>query len=398
MNKELDTFITNTGTLDARVQRATGLNGMSELTGKMKERELNRATDLLIENPCNESCSTCFFQEAGGTGKIRLTPEVIEDIRLTADILGGRDSKLFTLYPKEITTATPLLPVFTERSINRTLTNGKCLGEPGVLQSLKNAGIKELMITVPGGSTAYALYTKENEQTYDRLLRNIGLAVREGFNVGVFYPVFQPNINDVIPTTLTLQELGVQAIKFIRVIPVGAALNLTDDMFINKEQTVEFLSNVNTARKRTKNAVELTLFGGSFGPNFYGKSIYRYLAGIDDRWPGSQYYCPMVDGQFIGISYGTGKAFPCFKALSFPELTSGEYKNGKLVRTLPLITKENLEKNLRGQCAAQECKYQPLCMGGCLITAFAFAKRRGEADPLYAGQDVCVTRLLEENQ
>jgi radical SAM protein with 4Fe4S-binding SPASM domain len=388
MKVELDTFRTNTGTLDARIQRVTGLNGSGNLIEQMKGRGQNRATDLLIESPCNESCSTCFFQEAGGPGKIRLTPEVVDNIRTTAEILGNPDPKLFTLYPKEITTAMPLLPVFSERSMTRTLTNGKRLGEPGVLQTLKNAGIMDLMITVPGRAAAYALYTREKEQTYDRLLNNIGLAVREGFNVGVFYPVFQPNVDDVLPTTLQLQELGVREIKFIRVIPVGAAQNLSDDMFLGNEETLQFLTNVNTARKQTQDAMELTLFGGSFGPNFYGKSIYRYLAGINDRWPGSQYYCPMINGQFIGITYGTGKAYPCFKALSFPELSSGAQ----------FLTEENLENTLRGQCAKDDCQYQPLCLGGCRITAFAFAKRRGEAEPLYAGQDVCVTRLLEENQ
>lgn len=398
MNIELDTIRTNSGTLNERIQRATGLNGVDALMEQMDKRAQNRATDLLIESPCNESCSTCFFQEAGGPGKIRLTPGVVDDIRTTADILGSPDPKLFTLYPKEITTAMPLLPVFSERSITRTLTNGKRLGEPGVIDSLKNKGIKDLMITVPGGANAYALYTREKEQTYDRLLRNIDLAVREGFRVGIFYPVFRPNIEDVIPTTLVLQELGVKSIKFIRVIPAGAARSLPDDIFLNKQDTLQFLTNVNTARKRTQNTLEFTLFGGSFGPNFYGKSIFRYLAGMNNVWPGSQYYCPMINGQFVGIAYGTGKAYPCFKALSFPELSSGEYKNGKLTLKPPLLTKESLQKNLRGQCAADDCEYQSICMGGCRITAFTFARRRGESEPLYAGQDVCITRILDGNQ
>lgn len=398
MKTELDTFRTNTGTFNQRIQRATGLTDVDALMKQMKSREQNRATDLLVESPCNESCSTCFFQEAGGPGKIRLTPEVVDDIRTTAKVLGDPNPKQFTLYPKEITAAMPLLPVFAERSITRTLTNGKRLGELGVLESLKETGIKDLMITVPGQRASYARYTQEKEETYDRLLRNIGLAVREGFNVGIFYPVFRPNVDDVIPTTLSLQELGVKIIKFLRVIPVGSARNLPDDIFLNKETTLEFLNNVNAARKITQDSMELTLFGSSFGPNFYSKSIYRYLSGMNDRWPSSQYYCPMINGQFVGIAYGTGKAYPCFKALSFPELSSGEYQNGKLTLNPPFLTKENLEKNLRGQCSKDNCQYQSICMGGCRITAFAFAKCRGEADPLYSGQDVCVTKILEENQ
>lgn len=395
MKNELDTFQSNTGTLNERIERATGLPDSNSLIESMKSRENNRATDLLIESVCNEACTTCFFQEAGGSGNIRLTPEVINDIRTTARVLGDSQPKQFTLYPKEITTASAILPIFSERSVTKTLTNGKLLAEPGAMQKLRGAGITDLMITVPGQSSAYAIYTQEKKQTYDRLLNNIGLATREGFSVSVFYPVFRPNVDDVLPTALTLKGLGVNEINFIRVIPAGNAQRLADNMFVNTEDTLRFLSNVNETRKRTQNTLELTLFGGSFGPNFFGKSIYRYLAGINDRWPRSQYYCPMINGQFVGISYGTGRAYPCFKALAFPELSSGTYRDGKLNITPSTLTKENLENSLRDQCAKDNCEYQSLCMGGCRITAFAFAKRRSEPEPLYAGQDICITRLLE---
>jgi molybdenum cofactor biosynthesis enzyme MoaA len=286
MNKELNTFITNTGSLNERISRATGLPDVDSLLDAMKTRENNRATDLLVGSACNEECVSCFFQEKGGAGIVRLTPDVIEDIRQTAQVLGG---PLFTLYPKEITTALPLLPVFSEQGITKTLTNAKLLGKPGMLETLKNAGIKELMITVPGQAEAYATYTRESPQSYGTLLTNIELAIQNGFDVGVFYPVFTKNIQDVVPTTLMLQSLGVSDIKFIRVRPMGAAQNLPDDMFLNAEQTMNFLYNVNDARNLTNKSINLTLFGGSFGPNFFGTSIYKYLSGQIDQWPSSKY-------------------------------------------------------------------------------------------------------------
>jgi radical SAM protein with 4Fe4S-binding SPASM domain len=74
-------------------------------------------------------------------------------------------------------------------------------------------------------------------------------------------------------------------------------------------------------------------------------------------------------------------------ALGFSELTG----------RIPAITDEQLKTNLRGQCAADNCEYQPLCMGGCRMTAFSVARRKGESEPLYAGQDICMTKLLTEN-
>lgn len=396
MEIELDTFRTNTGTLNERIQRATGLPGVDAIVEQMGRRAQNRATDLLIESPCNESCTTCFFQEAGGPGKIRLTPDVVDDIRTTAKVLGDPDPKQFTLYPKEITAAMSLLPIFSERSITRTLTNGKRLGESGVVPALQQAGITDLMVTVPGDVSAYASYTQEKPETYERLLANIQLAIRSGLIVGVFYPVFRANVDDVGVVVKNLNNLGVSEIKFLRVIPVGRAMNLPDDMFLTREDTIRFLMNVNEARNRVRGDMKLSLFGGSFGPNFYSKSIYRYLAGQTGRWPDSQFLCPMIGRQFVGISYSSDKAYPCFKAMSFPELQIGNFRDGEISFSSPPLTPESLQDNLRGQCAKYACQYQPLCLGGCRIAAFSFAKRRGEKDPLFAGQDICVTRILDD--
>ena len=35
-------------------------------------------------------------------------------------------------------------------------------------------------------------------------------------------------------------------------------------------------------------------------------------------------------------------------------------------------------------------------LGGCRSTACVFAKVRGEKDPLFAGQDMCVTKIKEK--
>jgi radical SAM protein with 4Fe4S-binding SPASM domain len=216
-----------------------------------------------------------------------------------------------------------------------------------------------------------------------------------GFSVGVFYPVFKQNIADIEETTAILRDANVTDIKFIRVRPFGNATNLPDQVLLTQKDMPSFLGSVDATRLRYPD-VKLTLFGESFGPNFFGSSIYTYLAGDGDRWPGSTYVCPMVNGQFIGVSYGTNNAYPCFEALSFPELINGTYRNGVLTTSGPVVSDASLSEKLRGMCAKHACEYQDLCMGGCRITAFAVAKRNGENDPLYAGQDICVTNLLSD--
>jgi radical SAM protein with 4Fe4S-binding SPASM domain len=390
-----NTFLTNTGTLNERIQRATSLPSKEAFLSAMAQKPDTQVRDVLIETPCNQSCTACFFNENGGPGLVRLTTEVLDELRDMAVVLGQPDPKYFTLYPKEITTALPVLPVMSEQGITRTLTNGKILNQNGVIGALRKADIQKLVITVPGGREAYALYTQNNPDEYDTLLSNVALAIRSNFDVSIFMPVFSQNIKDIEQTVDVLGNMNVKKIQFIRVRRFGNAYPLPDDYFMTRDDTLNFLEYLNRARESVGDKMSLTLFGGSFGPNFFGTSIYKQLAGIDAKWPNSRYFCPVIDRQFVGISLATKKAYSCFIGMSFKEAEIGYYKNGSITYTKPALTGESLRNNLRGICSETNCEYQPLCLGGCRMNAFALAKQKNESDPFYAGQDICVTNILK---
>jgi|GEM_PF-1829508 len=395
----LDTFQTNTGTLNERIQRATNglLPSKEALISAMAQKPDVQIRDILIETPCNQSCTTCFFNEAGGPGTVRLNKESFEELRSMARALGQTDLSILSLYPKEITTALSVLLVMSEQGITRTLTNGKLLDKEGVIEALKEAGIQKLVITVPGGKNAYAMYTNNNPDEYDGLISNIDLAVRNKFDVSIFMPMFAQNIDEVEDTVTRLSAIGIKQVQFLRVRPFGNAFTLPKEYFLTNDGTIRFLENLNKTRKLVGDQMSLTLSGGSFGPNFFGTSTYQQLAGINTKRPNanSKYFCPMIDRQFVGISLGTKKAYSCFIGTSFEESCVGYYKDGSITYTKPPLSGESLQKNLRGICANDSCQYQPLCLGGCRMNAFALAKRDGEQDPLFAGQDICLTNILE---
>ena len=391
----LDTFLTNSGTLDERIQRATKLPSKEALLSVMEQKPKTQIRDILIETPCNQSCTACFFNESGGPGFVRLTNDTFQELRGMIKALGEPDPSSLAMYPKEITTALSVLPVMADQGISRTLTNGRILNKEGVIESLKKANMKKLVITVPGGKESYAAYTRNNPDEYEQLISNVALAIRNGFEVSTFMPIFARNVDDIESTVIRLGNIGVENIQFLRVRPFGNAQSLPNEYFLTQEGTVRFLENLNRSRKLVGNKMKLTLFGGSFGPNFFGSSIYQQLAGIDTNTPKSKYFCMMLDRQFVGISLATKKAYSCFIGLSFDEACVGYYKDGSITYTKPAITGDALRNNLRGMCARDSCEYQPLCMGGCRMNAFAWAKRNGEADPFFAGQDICITNILE---
>jgi radical SAM protein with 4Fe4S-binding SPASM domain len=395
MKESLSTFVTNTGTPDDRVFAATGLPGTAALLDRMAGRGNTVARDLLVPSACNENCRACFFTEGEG-GCTRLTADAMGEIRLMALALGREFPELFTPYPREITTAPEMLSVFSEFGVKRTLTNGKLLGKPGVMDRLWTAGIRSLVVTVPGGAESFAWYTGENASSYDPLISTIGDAVRRGFDVGTFMPVFRDNVDDIGAMSQRLSQAGVRDIMCIRVVPVGRAAEWDDNLFLDRDSAVRFFGNVNAARLALGDRTRITMFGGSFGPNFSGREIFRYLSGDKPRWPGSKYLCPLVTGQFVGVSFASKRAYPCFQMMSFPETAIGTYADGTVEITAPLPPEEAYRERLRGICAADDCTWQALCMGGCRSAAFSFARRRGEADPIFAGQDICQTRIIEE--
>ncbi len=392
-----DTFATNRGLLKKRILQVTGLSGVKELQIRMAERVNNKSVDVLVENTCSHNCIGCHFSENKGRGLVSVSSELIDDIRHAVDFVRSTNPMYVTFYPCEITTAMELLPIYTYLGSDRVLTNAKFLDCEGVIERLKRAGIRQMSITVPGEKEAYALYTGENPDTYVHLLSNISLAVVSGFDVSIFMPMFKGNLYDVRSTVDELYRRGIREIKFLRLLPVGKAKDLPDDMFLTNDEILLFLRTVNQLRHDYQGkGLRLVLFGGYFGPNFYSKNVFKYLQGENVPISNfrSRYFCPAIGQQFICLSVGSRELFGCHQGMSFHEFWIGSLKNDRFCIDANPFVSDDLKNNLRGLCSSDSCEEQSICMGGCRMVAFSNAKRRGENDPLCAGQDFCITHFL----
>lgn len=395
--KYYDTFITNTGSLDQRIKTATGLSNAQSLRVAMGSKPKNVARDLLMENTCSQNCISCYFQEEGAkrVGGVR-KPDVSKTEGMIQS-LRTDDPDLFFFYPREISMAPELLPFYKKLGQDRVLTNGKLLHKNDLVDKLRAAGIKRMSVTVPGGREAFSYYTGEPPADYDQLLSNISLAVKSGFNVSIFTPVFSRNVDDIVPMTRALAERGVKEVQFLRVVPEGRAKELSDEDLLSPDGIAKFLRNLNSARHLVGDKMNLVLFKGYFGINFYQKKVFRYLSGQLDVWPKSEFFCPVINGQFNVVSFASGNVYRCFASMSYPEdFKIGRYTDGRIVLDKPPITSGQLTKDLQGICNESRCEEQPVCMGGCRLKAYVWAKRRGEVNPLVAGQDFCITKFLKE--
>ena len=176
--------------------------------------------------------------------------------------------------------------------------------------------------------------------------------------------------------------------------PLGLGKDIPMAQFIYDEDILRFLRNLNEARHLTKGELHLALFRGSWGVNFYNESIYRYLSGQENVYPKSRYFCPMMDDQYYGVMMGSNKVYGCFQGVSFEEFEIGTYGQEGIQIDRHMPGAEWLHQNLRGMCSADDCPEHDICLGGCRVSAYSWARQAGDSDPISAGQDFCMTNFL----
>lgn len=193
-------------------------------------------------------------------------------------------------------------------------------------------------------------------------------------------------------------DLGVDKIEFIRLKPVGNAKKMDQKFLLDVSDMPKIIENVEICKQKFPETYYR--FNYSFGPNFYGKSIAEAALKVKkggSEWTKAKFLCPAIDGNYLGISFRSGKIYSCFFAMDQEDFAIGRMSDAGerlKVNQTPLSSKM-LKKKLRGNCHKDNCEYQSICMGGCRSIAYIFAKLRGETDPLFAGMDICITKAKE---
>lgn len=393
MNKYegLESFVSLSGSVDERVFEATGYSGKSALEEAIQSREKSKINArILADSLCNQGCRDCFFTERGNV-PYRVSDTEVEKIKELVDRLKVFDPRP-AIYPKEITLAQAFLPMFRELGIDRALSNGVLLEDPLLVAKLKSFGIRRMAISLHGNRYQHTFITGAPESYYDRTLRGINNVLAEGIDLNIFTTVYRGNVHSLMSLFEQVSALGIKQISLIKIIPVGKGEGLPDEYLLTNEDIKETLFIVNQARLRLPQ-LKISLFSTSFGPNFHSKGVYRYLAGGRGE-ASSPYLCPWIDQHSVNVSLKTNDVYPCFQSISYPELKIGHITDTEINLVPPLVTRDILTKKLRGACSQEKCSYQSLCLGGCRISAYSSAKRKSEADPLYAGNDQCVTPLI----
>src|SRR5207245_232455 len=141
-----------------------------------------RNIDILSYRPCDQGCRQCSYvetetDEAHSQG----SNAEIDFIRL---LRSTYPDSVFFLYPRDIVTAAPLLPVMPEVGQSETLTNGNRL-DVDLVERMRASGLKEIQITMFGTAAEQQLYNGNSPEEYERIKANIRLCVERGLRVQV---------------------------------------------------------------------------------------------------------------------------------------------------------------------------------------------------------------------
>ncbi len=350
--------------------------------------------DLMSYRPCDQQCRQCSYVEPDSDpNHPRGSAEEIAFIRR---VRSNYPESSFFLYPRDIVTATPLLPVMREVNQRETLTNGNRL-DAALVRQMKDSGLNLVQITLFGTAEEQEFYNRNTPEEYARIKDHIRLCIEGGLRVQVNNILARDTIGSMEAVCDECVRLGVPRVRFLRLTPHGDGTQLPAHLFLTQGDLEDVIIPT-FERLKLKYGPRLYLsFGVNFGPNFHGKSLTEARDKIVRRnagFPTPELFCPAVDGEYWNISTQSGNVHWCFNNVSHTDLRIGkaDWDTGRVTIDRPVdLSRETLRRRLTGICAADQCAYQEVCFGGCRTTAIAFSSEPSAEDRLYSGMDMCLT-------
>jgi len=291
-----------------------------------------------------------------------------------------------------------VLPLMANVSQKVVLSNGMLLDKPKI-EMLAASGIKEVKITLFSSYKEHAFFNRISNEQYRSIIANIGMCKKFGLEVVVDTILSGLTMHSVDSLAGLCAGIGVDKIEFIRLKPIGNARGMDRGLLLSENDMFGVVRLVEQSKAKYPGVY--FRYNLSCGPDFYGKSEKEAREKVmrgSKNLAKSSFLCPAIDGNYLGISMRTGNIYSCFFAMDEPGFDVGRInlETGEIVYLHePKITSARLRKKLRGDCRAGNCQYHAICLGGCRSTAYIFAKLRGEIDPLFAGQDICITKIKE---
>lgn len=182
------------------------------------------------------------------------------------------------------------------------VTNGYLIN-PEIVNKLKNAGMKTVVVSIDGIDKTHDSFRKING-SYKRSINAVKLLAKENFlkNLQITSSIFPGNINQLEEMYSTFLKLGINSWRLFNVDSIGRAEN-NNNLLLDAKQLRQLIEFIKEKRKQSKN-IEITYgCAGFLGPDFeYETRGYPFYctAGINTAsilFNGDIFVCPNVPRQ-----------------------------------------------------------------------------------------------------
>jgi uncharacterized protein len=235
------------------------------------------------------------------------------------------------------------------------ITNGYEIDEYADL--LEPSKIAMVQVSIDGWKTDHdkKRIHHKNGGTFDKIIRNIGMALEKGVYVSVRMNTDMKNFDGMHQLGDYFKENGFSDKKNFQ---------FTSSLLVNYLQStsnknIEYMSRTEFNRKHF-----LEKFPYRFEDGGCTNDIERTI-GTKKRMKLSPVYCGAQTGEYIFDPYG--KIYSCWHSIGKPDAIIGDY-NESDIQWYPFLEKI-LSRNVGNLELCCRCKYALLCRGGCMTVA-----------------------------
>lgn len=204
-------------------------------------------------------------------------------------------------------------------------------------------------------------------------------------NVRVYCVVFKKNYLFAEEICKLINSYGVSKIRFLRLMHLGRAKDLPDDMFLDKEAYIHFFEIFQEVKRKFRHKIDIDLESPGWGP-YYTKVTIKVLKLMGRIIKKQFYHCQC--GQIkIVIDPRTKRFFPCYGLISYNDISLGYYDESQgLIMDNPLWL-QNLIEKIEEPC--RSCKLLWMCGGHCRIQAIEEYYSVAKNTNIYSGHKWC---------
>ncbi len=251
-------------------------------------------------------------------------------------------------------------------------TNGTLVDE-NIAGRIADAGVERISISLDGACPETHDSFRGLEGSFDNAVRGLKILMNKGIPVQINTTIARHNLSELEELYRIAVDLGVVALHFFLIVPVGCGVHLRDSEMITPQEYEEVLGWI--YRKSLEGPIELkptcaphyVRIAAEGKKKLVNENAVRSVSKKQGGHPLSSRISGCLAGKSVVFLSNRGEIFPC----GYFPVSAGNIRKATLEEILTgseLLESLRNPDNLKGKCSG--CRYKKMC-GGCRARAYA---------------------------